>query len=149
MLAEAAGFDDGERWWEHVVEHRRDGADLFAAILEAMAEVRDEPPADGDPRERRREAHMRQTIRGREAEGHRRIAVVCGAWHAPALADRRWPAAKDDAALLKGLPQAKVAATWVPWTHGRLALRAATARGSHRRAGIITSGPPRHVVNAG
>ena len=33
---------------------------------------------------------------------------------------RRGPA-KDDAALLKGLPKAKVAATWVPWTYGRLA----------------------------
>src|SRR5262245_19864552 len=35
-LAAAAGYSDGERWWEHMVEHRRDGADLFAAILEAM-----------------------------------------------------------------------------------------------------------------
>src|SRR5581483_3327518 len=48
------------------------------------------------------------------------IAVVCGAWHAPVLAEERWPPAKDDAALLKGLPKTKVAATWVPWTHGRL-----------------------------
>ena len=47
MLAEAAGFDDGERWWEFVVEGRRDGADLFAAILDAMAEVRAQVPARG------------------------------------------------------------------------------------------------------
>ncbi|QOV87326.1 DUF5682 family protein [Humisphaera borealis] len=40
-LAEAAGFDDGERWWEHVVEHRREeGVALFAAIRDAMAELR-------------------------------------------------------------------------------------------------------------
>ena len=120
VLAEAAGFGEGERWWEHVVEHRRDGADLFAAILEAMAEVRDSTPPVEDLRENRREAHMRRTIRAARAEGRRRIAVVCGAWHAPALAEDRWPAVKDDDALLKGLPQAKVAATWVPWTHGRL-----------------------------
>ncbi len=85
MLAEAAGFGDGERWWEYVVEHRRDGADLFAAILEAMAEVRGSLPPNENLRDRRREAHMRQTIRAAQAEGHRRIAVVCGAWHAPVL----------------------------------------------------------------
>jgi hypothetical protein len=121
VLAEAAGFAEGERWWEHVVEHRRDGADLFAAILEAMAEVRASVPPEADPRELRREAHMRQTIRAARAEGHGRIAVVCGAWHAPALAEENWPAARDDAALLKGLPKTTVSATWVPWTHGRLA----------------------------
>jgi hypothetical protein len=120
VLAEAAGFGDGERWWEHVVEHRRDGADLFEAILEAMAEVRASVPATEDLHERRREAHMRQTIRAAQAEGRSRIAVVCGAWHAPALAPDRWPLARDDAAILKGLPKTKVAATWVPWTHGRL-----------------------------
>ena len=88
VLAEAAGFGEGERWWEHVVEHRRDGADLFAAILEAMAEVRDSTPAVEDLRENRREAHMRRTIRAAQAEGRQRIAVVCGAWHAPAPGGR-------------------------------------------------------------
>ncbi len=120
VLAEAAGFGEGERWWEHVVEHRRDGADLFAAILEAMAEVRASVPPVEDRRELRREAHMRRTIRAARAEGFRRIAVVCGAWHAPALAEDRWPPASKDDALLKEMPTAKVAATWVPWTHGRL-----------------------------
>ncbi len=118
-LAEAAGFSDGERWWEHMVEHRRDGTDLFAAILEAMTALRDEFPEPPNLREARREAHMRQTIRKAEAEGFQRIAVVCGAWHAPALVTRPDPAA--DLAVLKGLPKAKVSSTWVPWTHGRLA----------------------------
>ena len=58
MLAEAAGFDDGERWWEFVVESRRDGADMFAAIREAMAEVRVQVPAQDDLRELQREARM-------------------------------------------------------------------------------------------
>ena len=102
VLAEAAGFGEGERWWEHVVEHRRDGADLFAAILEAMAEVRAGTPPIEDLRERRREAHMRRTIRAAQAEGRRRIAVVCGAWHAPALAEDRWPAVKDDDGAAEG-----------------------------------------------
>lgn len=118
-LARAAGQEDGERWWEQLVEHRRGDAGLFDAVLEAMAALRDELALPEPLRERQREAYMRQQIRAAERAGHQRIAVVCGAWHAPALV--RDAAAKDDAALLKGLPRAKLAATWVPWTYGRLA----------------------------
>ncbi len=117
-MAEAAGFSDGERWWEHMVEHRRDGTDLFAAIGEAMTALRAELPRHDDLREDRREAFMRRTIRAAQAGGFQRIAVVCGAWHVPALA--AMPSAEHDEAILKGLPTAKVKATWVPWTHGRL-----------------------------
>ncbi|MEO6811547.1 MAG: DUF5682 family protein [Isosphaeraceae bacterium] len=142
ILARAAGFDDGERWWEFVVEGRRDGEDLFAEILDAMSEVRRSVPTETDPRELQREAHMRQTIRAAMAEGHRSIAVVCGAWHAPALAVEDWPAAKGDAALLKGLPKVKVAATWVPWTYGRL------SQESGYGAGIASPGWYDHLWTA-
>lgn len=123
-LASAAGYSDSERWWEHLVEHRRDGGDVFTAVLEAMTALRDATIQSSleqiEPeREARREAHMRQTIREAQKEGFARIAVVCGAWHAPALA--KMPTAKDDAALLKGLPKRKVASTWIPWTYSRLA----------------------------
>jgi len=133
QLAAAAGYSDGERWWEHMVEHRRDGADLFAAILEAMAALRESAlPADrqveqggASPeirREAQREAWMRKTIRAAAQEGFTRIAVVCGAWHAPALTidAGNTPSAKDDEELLKGLPKVKTQATWTPWTYGRL-----------------------------
>src|SRR4051794_39696659 len=39
-LAQAAGYSDGERWWDHMVEHRQDGLGLFEAILEAMTALR-------------------------------------------------------------------------------------------------------------
>jgi hypothetical protein len=117
-LAEAAGYSDGERWWEHMVEQRRDDADLFAAVLDAMTALREGEPAPRDGLEPLREAHMRRAIRAAEAEGHERIAVVCGAWHAPVLAEM--PPARDDAAILKGLPSVRVEATWIPWTYGRL-----------------------------
>ena len=135
-LAQAAGYSDSERWWEHLVEQRGRDADIFPAILEAMTALREsepEPSGEGcDLREVRREAHMRQTIRAAQKEGFQRIAVVCGAWHAPALASL--PPAKGDAALLKGLPRRKVAVTWVPWTYSRLAL------GSGYGAGIESPG---------
>ncbi|NJO06694.1 MAG: periplasmic heavy metal sensor, partial [Chloroflexaceae bacterium] len=117
-LAQAAGYSDRERWWEHMVEQRQDSTDLFAAILEAMTALRAElPPAD-DALEEQREAYMRQAIRAALHEGFARIAVVCGAWHAPALATL--PPAQQDTATLKGLPKTKTQATWVPWTYSRL-----------------------------
>jgi hypothetical protein len=124
VLAEAAGYDDPERWWDDVVEQRGDPApgqpSPFPAIAEAMSAVRAElAPEPEDAREARREAHMRRVLRAALRAGRRRIAVVCGAWHVPALLEH--PRVADDDALLRGLPRARTAATWVPWTHGRLA----------------------------
>ncbi|MGV9329602.1 DUF5682 family protein [Streptosporangium sandarakinum] len=125
-LARAAGYDDPERWWEDAVEHRGDTP--FEVIAEAMAAVRDGHVPD--VREARREAYMRRTIRRAVKEGFERIAVVCGAWHVPALtgvpgADGAWgaglPPVRADDALLRGLPKVKAEITWVPWTYGRLA----------------------------
>ena len=116
-LALAAGFIDGERLWDRLVEERVDHNDVFAAIQELMTALReqsDEQTAlDGA-----REAHMRREIDRARREGFARIAVVCGAWHVPALAGA--PFTKDDAAALKRLPAVKVAATWTPWTYQRL-----------------------------
>jgi len=137
-LGRAAGYGDGETWWNQMVEERRDSdsAGLFAAIQEAMTSVRAEIPRKRAPeaqhRESLREAHMRKTIRQAEKDGFQRIAVVCGAWHVPALATM--PSAKSDNDLLKGLPKVKVAATWAPWTYGRLA--AASGYG----AGVLSPG---------
>jgi hypothetical protein len=75
-------------------------------------------PLPTDRREQRSEAHMRRTIRSALAEGFERVAVVCGAWHGPALVDLADEG--GDAALLAALPSAEVRCTWIPWTHGRL-----------------------------
>jgi Family of unknown function (DUF5682) len=130
-LAEAAGYSDGEHWWGQMVEERGDSSGLFSAIFEAMSALREEIPASDDPIEAQREAFMRQTIRAARRDGCSRIAVVCGAWHAPALdiESKRAPAVKDDAATLKGLPRIKVQATWVPWTNGRLSLESGYGAG--------------------
>jgi hypothetical protein len=115
-LAEAAGYDDTERWWEDMVEHRG-GEEPWDAIAEAIAELRADPEATAGPLEARREASMRQHIRA-AAKAHDRVAVVCGAWHAPALLDRG--PARPDQELLAGLTREKAAVTWVPWTNSRL-----------------------------
>lgn len=132
-LAEAAGFSDGERWWDYLVESRREeSTSIFAAVNEAMAALRDELPAENDPREHRREAYMRKTIRAAQKEGFQRIAVVCGAWHAPALDPDRYPPIKHDNEQLKGLKKVKTAAAWSPWTYDRLAI------GSGYGAGVVS-----------
>ncbi|WP_017607439.1 DUF5682 family protein [Nocardiopsis xinjiangensis] len=140
-LARAAGYDDTERWWDDVVEQRGDGEPSpFPAIQEAMAAVRAETGA-GDVRTERREAHMRQVLRSTLRAGYHRVAVVCGAWHAPALHETARHTAKADTALLKGLPRTKVDATWVPWTHGRLAA-------AGYRAGVTAPGWYHHLFTA-
>jgi hypothetical protein len=116
-LAAAAGYDDPERWWEDVVEHVP-GPAVFAALAEAIGFLRAED-AEPDPRDALREAYMRKVLRRTVKDGYQRIAVVCGAWHVPALADL--PAAAADDRLLRGLPKMKATLTWVPWTYSRLA----------------------------
>ncbi|GCE12284.1 DUF5682 family protein [Tengunoibacter tsumagoiensis] len=126
LLAEAAGYEDHELWWELQIEQRQNTAHLFEAILEAMTALRgDKPPKDEE--EALREAYMRQTIRAAQKEGFQRIAIVCGAWHAPVLTNPG--PAKADAALLSGLKRSKVEATWIPWTNSRLSHRSGYGAG--------------------
>ena len=115
-LAAAAGYDDPERWWEDVVEHVP-GTAVFDALAEAISILRADA-GEADPRDAVREAHMRKVLRRTIRDGFERIAVVCGAWHVPALLDL--PSAASDDRLLRGLPKVKATLTWVPWTYGRL-----------------------------
>ncbi|MEM9702128.1 MAG: DUF5682 family protein, partial [Planctomycetota bacterium] len=133
-LARAAGYDDRERWWEQQIEQRQNAAGLFEAIAEAMTELRFAVEADdGSPlpfggvapanRDALREAYMRSRIRAAIKAGSNRIAVVCGAWHVPALSAGALSgkgAKTADSQLLKGLPKMKTAATVCPWTNDRL-----------------------------
>jgi Family of unknown function (DUF5682) len=126
LLAKAAGYDDYELWWERQVEQRHDRAQLFEGILEAMTALREDLTPKNE-HEAQREAHMRQVIRAAQREGFQRIAVVCGAWHAPVLS--RLDDQKADAAILDGLKRIKVEATWIPWTNSRLSFRSGYGAG--------------------
>ena len=149
-LAAAAGYDDPERWWEDVVEHRSEALDdadpvtsalrPFAAIAEAMAEVRAHAPAQPEAErleEERREAAMRTGLRAALRE-YDRVVVVCGAWHVPALTPPL-PTVGVDSQTLRGLPKVKAAMTWVPWTHARL------ASGEGYSAGVRSPGWYHHL----
>ncbi|MEU5886670.1 DUF5682 family protein [Streptomyces sp. NPDC047461] len=144
VLAETAGYDDPERWWEDVVEHRGAGAgDVFAPFVvveEAMGALREAYGSGGHERDLVREAYMRLQVRAAQREFGGGVAVVCGAWHVPALRERTAVAA--DRALLKGLPKVKADMTWVPWTYRRL------ARVSGYGAGIDSPGWYGHLFGA-
>ncbi|MET8295408.1 DUF5682 family protein [Streptomyces sp. NPDC005180] len=141
-LAESAGYEDAEQWWEDVVEHRttagtRDPLAPFEALAEAMGALRETYGDGGRPRDLVREAHMRQRMRAARREFGEDYAVVCGAWHVPALRAKATVAA--DRALLAGLPRTRVETTWVPWNHRRL------ARAGGYGAGISSPGWYAHL----
>ncbi|MGW2641429.1 DUF5682 family protein [Streptomyces sp. NPDC001348] len=144
VLAGAGGYDDPERWWEDVVEHRgvgdRDPFAPFTALEEAMGALRERYGTGGHTRDLVREAYMRLQVRAAQREFTDGVAVVCGAWHVPALRERTAVAA--DRALLKGLPKVKVDMTWVPWTNRRL------ARAGGYGAGIDSPGWYGHLFTA-
>ncbi|MFI8201833.1 DUF5682 family protein [Streptomyces sp. NPDC085937] len=144
VLAETAGYDDAERWWEDVVEHRGAGkGDVlapFTALEEAMTALREEYGSGGHGRDLIREAHMRLRIRDAQREFEDGVAVVCGAWHVPALRQRT--TVTEDRALLKGLPRVKTDMTWVPWTHRRL------SRAGGYGAGVTSPGWYAHLFDA-
>lgn len=133
-LAQAAGHEDPESWWNDMFELSGHEVDAFASIAGAMAALREDQPPEGD--DIPREAQMRLAIaEAAKAEGP--VAVVCGAWHVPALAAPQ-PKSVDREAL-KNLPRIKTRATWVPWTTLRL------ARGSGYGAGVPAPGWYRHL----
>ncbi len=127
-LARLAGYADSEQWWETHLEHAPGNADTFALVLELMTALRAESQRPETAETLLREAYMRETLRATLAQGYPRVAVVCGAWHAPVLTDPDFRQ-KEDKALLKGLKKAPVEATWIPWTYERLSTSAGYGAG--------------------
>ncbi|TJV24249.1 MAG: hypothetical protein E5Y04_14650 [Mesorhizobium sp.] len=135
-LAQAAGYEDGESWWSDIIEQNPQPGPIFAAIADAMTTLRDgEGPLAAF--EAKREAHMRLEIAAARKEFDGPIAIVCGAFHVPALQATR--PLKEDQALLKGLARRKSMMTWAPWTGPRLAL------GFGYGAGVVAPGWCKHL----
>jgi hypothetical protein len=120
-MASLAGYTDSERWWEAMFEQGEGDEEVFEVILNLMKTLRAEVGNKGQAYNLIREAYMRKVMRKAVKDGYERIAVVCGAWHAPALEDLSAYKVKEDNALLKGIPKVKTKATWIPWTYDRIA----------------------------
>ena len=141
-LAAIAGYESGEAWWNAMIEERMDGLELFEAVRELMTDMRAEREKPGfkqPEEEMRREAHMRVCLRRAKKEGFSRIAVVCGAWHVPAL-EADVPARADNACL-KGLSRMKTVATWAPWSYADLSVM------SGYGAGVLSPAWYEHVLH--
>jgi hypothetical protein len=145
LLAAAAGYEDGETFWNGLIEQHgasgQEALSVFAAIETAMTEARlQEGLVPRSPNEvsrnNQREAFMRTNIRAALKEFDGKIAVVTGAWHISGLRQGK-PA--DDRSLIKDMPWVKVEATWVPWTDSRLSAF------SGYEAGVISPGWYRHL----
>jgi len=130
-MAKLAGYEDSERWWDITFERASNPSEIFESILTLMGELRD-AVKENPLRELQREAYMRGVIRAAEKEGYQNIAVICGAWHAPVLANYKTYKATSDKKFLKGIKKTKTKVTWVPWTYKRI------ARQSGYGAGIIS-----------
>lgn len=133
-IAKAAGYKHYEQYWNALVEQRQDDDELFTGVFEMMIALRQEAAKnyearktqlnqeerDGEGLAEAREAYMRQTIRAAQQQGFKSIAVICGAWHSPALRVETYDATAD-AKLIQSLPTTEVEAAWVPWSYSRLA----------------------------
>lgn len=134
LLAELAGYQDSERWWDATIERGgiTEEEAVFQALHEAIRQLRESYPEAVDDDTKRREAYMREQIRKATKAGYQRIAIIVGAWHSPAVHDFLQYKASADKALLKGLPKIKVQAAWVPWSYPRL------SRQSGYGAGVVS-----------
>jgi len=120
-LAAMDGYTDPERWWEARIERVAVSDPLhgFEVVMSLMRTLR-EMDEDTSEETTSREAWMRQTIRQTRKAGFKRIAIVCGAWHAPALADIDRIAAASDELLVKNLPRISSRCVWIPWSFERM-----------------------------
>jgi hypothetical protein len=128
-IAKIAGYSDSERWWEVTFEHEADDIVVFDQVLHLMTALREDESRQESLQTRQREAYMRKVIRKVVKEGAQRIAVVCGAWHAPVLAGWQSFPLKQDNQLLKGIKKTKVVSTWIPWSYELLATKSGYGAG--------------------
>jgi len=119
FLGKLAGYEDSERWWEVTFEQNENTEEIFPAILEMMTVLRAEIKTPQKPREQMREAYMRKVLRKADKDFDK-VAVVCGAFHAPVLHDYKSFKTAADTAILKGIKRIKTETTWIPWTYERL-----------------------------
>ncbi|HMQ46318.1 MAG TPA: DUF5682 family protein [Saprospiraceae bacterium] len=132
VMALLAGYEDSEQWWDATFEHTENDAAIFEYILQMIQAMRGDLNRPERPSNLLREAYMRITLRKALKEGFKNIAVVCGAWHGPAIQDVNRIKPASDQQLLKGWKKAKTSSSWIPWSYERLAYQ------SGYRAGVLS-----------
>lgn len=125
-VAELAGETDYEMYWERSFEHNMNRGAYQKAILSfstQMRQISEEQESEYNITEYAhntiREAYMRRQIQDTIAAGHQpeKIVVVCGAYHADALADLAAGITDEE---LGALPSLKTKLTLMPYTYFKL-----------------------------
>lgn len=125
-IARLAGEHDYDMYWERNYEHNPNAGAYRAAILSFSAEMRllsESREQQEQPKEHAynalREAYMRRQIRETIAAGHApdKIVVICGAYHASALADLSDVLNDKE---LEGLPSRSTKLTLMPYSYYKL-----------------------------
>lgn len=86
-MMEACGMESSDALWDHLFEDESQDGDLPDKLELWFQQLRDGCP--GSPQDRQREAYMARWIAWAMAQDNGPVLVVCGGWHAPALA-RLW-----------------------------------------------------------
>ncbi len=119
-LAKQAGYTDSERWWEHHFELWTDDSKVFDIICELMQELRRLSHGLDDQETLIREQIMRFKLRKLLAKKYQKIAVICGAWHAPVLDLHSLNSTKDE--KIMDLKSEDIKSCIIPWTYKNLSL---------------------------
>ncbi|UQZ36403.1 hypothetical protein C2I18_24450 [Paenibacillus sp. PK3_47] len=125
-IAKASGEYDYDMYWERNFEHNSNPGAYRTSILALTAEMRElaeEQERKEQPAEfaynALRESYMRRQISKAIAEGHEpdKIVVICGAYHASALADLTDKMSDEE---LAALPSRSTKLTLMPYSYYKL-----------------------------
>ena len=84
LLLRATRMDNSDTLWDHLFEDESQQTALPSALAHYFAQLRGD--ASGDALNRQREAFMARWIGWAMQQNNGDVLVVCGGWHAPALA---------------------------------------------------------------
>lgn len=87
LLLRATRMDNSDTLWDHLFEDESQQTALPSALAHYFAQLRGDFP--GDALNRQREAFMARWIAWAVQQNNGDVLVVCGGWHAPALAQLR------------------------------------------------------------
>ncbi|WP_342439836.1 DUF5682 family protein [Paenibacillus sp. FSL L8-0436] len=125
-IARLAGEYDYDMYWERNYEHNANAGAYRAAVLSFSAQMRElaeEKELREQPSEYAynalRESYMRRQIKKMIAAGHepQKIVVICGAYHASALADLTESMSDEE---LAALPSRSTKLTLMPYSYYKL-----------------------------
>jgi hypothetical protein len=117
QVAQMAGFDTIESFWDHYFERETQSLEDFELLLTLMKEVRWNQQED--TLNELREAHMRRELL-RHSKKHNILVTIVGAFHGPALQNIDAERMKKDNALLKGWREKRVISSIIPFSYPRL-----------------------------